>query len=131
MKDVIVVLRHLARLDGAELDAEQIGVTAAQHTAEVCDFITAGCALVAANVQEALLVEAAQVLWNVYHGATGHAELTTAAERLRAVGLALTRVGEERERAHARFREASDVLQHDGALAASASKLAPSRDGTR
>ncbi|WP_406106305.1 hypothetical protein [Micromonospora globbae] len=129
MKDLTVVLRHLARLDNAELDTEQIGVTTAQHTAVVCDFITAGCALVAANVQEELLVEAAQVLWNVYDGTTDHAELITAAERLRAVGLALTGVREERERTRARFREACDLLWGDGALVEAVSKPAPPPGG--
>ncbi|MFI7493071.1 hypothetical protein ACIBXA_32335 [Micromonospora echinaurantiaca] len=130
MKDVIVALRHLARLDGAELDTEQIGVTTAQQTAAVCDFITAGCALVAADAQEALLVEAAQVLWTVYGGATGRDDIVTAAERLRAVGVALDRVGEERETARVRFRTACAVLRHDGALVEPARKPAPPPSGT-
>ncbi|MDG4834158.1 hypothetical protein O7627_33375 [Solwaraspora sp. WMMD1047] len=115
MTDVNVVLRHLARLDGAAPDMEHIGVTTAQHPTEVCDFITAGCALVAANVQQELLGEAAQVLWNVYDQAGGP-ELVTAGERVRAVGLALTRATQEREKALLRFHEACAVLRHDGAL---------------
>ncbi|MFV2019413.1 hypothetical protein EDC02_7788 [Micromonospora sp. Llam0] len=130
MTDIIVVLRHLARLDSAALDMEQIGVTTAQNTTDVCDFVTAGCALVAANVQEELLVEAAQVLWNVYDGANGP-ELVTAGERVRAVGLALTRVREEREKALVRFHEACAVLRHNGALIEPVSKPATPQGGLR
>ncbi|WP_416901324.1 hypothetical protein [Micromonospora echinospora] len=115
MTDVSVVLRHLARLGGAAPDLEQIGVATALNTAAVRDFVTVGCALVAADVQEHLLIEAAQVLWNVYDGADGP-DLVTAGERVRAVGLALTQIREERERALARFREACCLLRHDGAL---------------
>ncbi|BCL14676.1 hypothetical protein [Micromonospora sagamiensis] len=130
MKDVVVVLRHLARLDGAAPDMEQICVTTALNTAAVRDFITAGCALVAANVQERLLVEATQVLWNVYDGASGP-ELVTAGERVRAVGLALTQAQEERERALVRFREACSLLRHDGALFDAVSKPVAPPGGVR
>ncbi|SCL20443.1 hypothetical protein GA0074692_0868 [Micromonospora pallida] len=127
VKDVVVVLQHLARLDGATPDMEQICVTTALNTATVRDFITAGCALVAANVQERLLVEATQVLWNVYDGANGP-ELVTAGERVRAVGLALIQVQEERERALVRFREACSSLRHDGAIFEAVPKLATPPD---
>ncbi|MFY1673965.1 hypothetical protein ACN27G_29100 [Plantactinospora sp. WMMB334] len=115
MKDINAILQHLAGLDGAAPDMDQIGGTAARNTAAVCDFVTAGCAFVAANVQEELLVEAAQVLWNVYDGADGPA-LVTAGERVRAVGLALVQAQVERAEALVRFRKACAVLRHDGAL---------------
>lgn len=85
---------------------------------------------VAANVQEELLVEAAQVLWNVYDGANGP-ELVTAGERVRAVGLALTRVRGEREKALVRFHEACAVLRHNGTLIEPVSKPATPQGGLR
>ncbi|MGC4808747.1 hypothetical protein [Micromonospora sp. DT233] len=115
MTDVTVVLRHLARLGGAALDAEQIAVTAAQNTAALSEFVTAGCALAAANVQEALLIDAAEVLLSVYDGTTSH-DLVTAAQRLQVVSLTLAHVREHREATRVRFHEACKALRHDGAL---------------
>ncbi|MEO3780477.1 hypothetical protein ABGB16_27420 [Micromonospora sp. B11E3] len=131
MNDLIDILRYLAQLDGADVDTDQIGVTAAHHPDAVCAFITAGCALVAANAQEALLTEAARTLFTVHDSTADLDDLVCAGQRMRAIEDALTRVREERDTTHRRFQQACGVLRQDGALVEAGSTPEPPQDAAR
>ncbi|MFG2058574.1 hypothetical protein ACGFI9_31570 [Micromonospora sp. NPDC048930] len=131
MNDFIDVLRHLAHRDGADIDPGQIGVTAAQHPDAVCAFIEAGCALVAADAQEALLAEAARTLFTVHDSTADLDNLVTAGQRMRAIEDALTRAHAQRDTARSRYREAYAVLQHDGALVETTSQPEPPHGAAR
>ncbi|GGL93019.1 hypothetical protein [Micromonospora yangpuensis] len=111
-----VVVRTLARLDDAEPDPDEFPIAVARDTADIVDFVTAGCALIAANLQESLLTDAAHLLRQLQGGEPNHQETDTVGERLRAVRAALAGTRAERDRTRARFRQACAALRRTGAL---------------
>lgn len=120
MREHLGVLRRLARLGGYHLDPDEFGIAAAHNPDNVCAFIAAGCAVAAADAQEALLVEAATVLANVFGGTDQVDEIIQYGERLHAVSAALARAGGERDHARNRFARACGSLLDVGALSQTA-----------